>query len=393
MKILHTSDLHLGDIWRGNPRWQDQMRVLDEILALCDAHDVDMLLVAGDVFSDRVPGRHETVARNFLKRLQPHLQRGRAVFLLRGNHDPFPLFQLMSVLLQEMAGRDRWPLVVAAEPDIYSVPGHALQVVALPYVGPNWLRARAFDPEQDPDERVVNLAGMLGRQLEWLYRQADPAVPAIFTAHMTVRGASLTPEIEAESGYHREMLLERDRLPDFTSYNALGHIHLTQSVSAAKPTWYSGAPERVNLGERSYSPCVLLVTTPDTPGGEAAVRKLFLESPTPFIDEDLTGVAAVESFCARGLPDPLGELRLAGIPAAERAALEAAIRRVAPRIGIRWQRDEQPHLPDLTPRIDPLDVPRFVHSYLESEYAGRPEQRAKLAAAFDALWSEEEGAA
>jgi DNA repair exonuclease SbcCD nuclease subunit len=210
---------------------------------------------------------------------------------------------------------------------------------------------------------------------------------------MTVRGASLTPEIEAESGYHREMLLERDRLPDFTSYNALGHIHLTQSVSAAKPSWYSGSPERVNLGERSYSPCVLLVTTPDTPGGEAAVRKLLLQSPTPFIDEELIGVAAVEAFSARGLPDPLGELRLTGVPMAERGAVEADLRRVAPRIGIRWQRDETPQLPEQPPRIDPLDVPHFVHTYLESEYADRPEKRARLAAAFDVLWSEEEGAA
>jgi len=393
MKILHTSDLHLGDIWRGIPRWNDQMRVLDEILCLCAEHDVDLLLVAGDVFSDRVQGRHEAVAKRFLEKLRPALQRGMAVFLLRGNHDPFALFDLMGLMMQEMAGGDRWPLVIAALPGVYPIPGRALQVVALPYVGPSWLHEQHFDPEQDPEERVAGLTGQLGMALDWLYHQSAPGVPTIFTAHMTVRGASLTPEVEAESGYHREMMLERERLPDFTSYNALGHIHLTQSLNAVKPTWYSGSPERVNQGEREYLPCVLLVETPDTPGGAASVRKLYLDSCTVFLNETLRGVDAVAAFCARGLRDPLGELELAQIPISERGGVEAQIRVVAPRILFRWQREDEPEPVVDANRVDPADVPHFFHAYVEQAYAQQPDQRAKLAAAFDALWSEQAEAA
>ncbi len=56
MRLLHTSDLHIGASWRGMSRRDDQRRVLGEILGLCDAHAVDALLVTGDVFSDRVEG-------------------------------------------------------------------------------------------------------------------------------------------------------------------------------------------------------------------------------------------------------------------------------------------------------------------------------------------------
>ena len=120
MKILHTSDFHFGKRWGGISLIDDQTRVLDEILALCELHDVDMLLVAGDVFSDRIEGnRLADIAQTLLTRLRPLLERGRIVFLLRGNHDSIDLFDLLSFLLTEVSGKDSLPLVVASRPNIY----------------------------------------------------------------------------------------------------------------------------------------------------------------------------------------------------------------------------------------------------------------------------------
>src|SRR5690349_12783105 len=103
MKMLHTSDLHYGHVWRGAPRLEDQNRVLDEILALCEARNVELLLIAGDVFSNRLDHTSPaSIARRLLERLAPHLKRGMGVFLLYGNHDNLPLFQLMGALTAEM---------------------------------------------------------------------------------------------------------------------------------------------------------------------------------------------------------------------------------------------------------------------------------------------------
>src|SRR5688500_7417717 len=113
MLMLHTSDLHYGHVGLDTNRVPDQNRVLDEILTLCQERNVRLLLVAGDVFSNRLGSASPaSVARQLLTRFAPHLERGMAVFLLCGNHDNLPLFQLMRTFTAEMAGdAGRWPLV------------------------------------------------------------------------------------------------------------------------------------------------------------------------------------------------------------------------------------------------------------------------------------------
>ncbi len=391
MKLLHTADLHLGLRWRGHSRRADQRRVLAEILELCDRHAVDLLLVAGDVFADRPERGHATVARELLEQMRPHLERGRAVCLLRGNHDPFDFFQLLRLLVAEAGGTGRWPLVVADLPRVYPVPGLPLQIVALPYLEPGRLQLAALDPTVTPDEQVVGLIGQLALKVERLGGQIDRTRQAIFAGHIHVTGASLSPEIEVEAGYHRELRLDPDRLPHYTAYNALGHIHLGQAVrGAAKPTWYAGAPDRLDLGERDYTPGVLLVTLPDRPGGVAEVEPIPLAGCTPFIRRELRGEDAVAALCAELPPghDPLGEVTIADVPAHRYAALEGAIRTVAPRLHVTFL------VPEIAPaergaaELDPHDVPAVVRDYLARAFGEEPRRRERLQAAFDALWSE-----
>lgn len=393
MRILHTSDLHLGLISDGHSRRADQERVLDEILALCDAHAVDLLLIAGDLFSDRVEGgRHEEVARRLLQRLRDHLQRGRAVVLLRGNHDPLALFGLMRVMAAELAGADRWPLVVADMPNVYGVPGRDLQIVALPYIRPGWLRDQTMDALAGPQAQVTGLSGMLAWQLKHRIEPlVDPRRPAIFTAHVVVSGAQLNEQIEFETGYARELWLDKANLPHYTSYNALGHIHLLQEVAGtAAPTWYSGAPDRVDAGERAYRPRVLLVDAPDTPGGRADVREIAIQSSTSFVRrvgaEALDGVEQAERFLAEHEGrDPIGRVDIAGAPAAARAALLERFGRALPRVRVRFAIEDLPPPASADGRPDHHDVRTTVLDYLGRAFAERPEQRARLEAAFVAL--------
>ncbi|TAK28734.1 MAG: exonuclease subunit SbcD [Chloroflexota bacterium] len=390
MKLMHTSDLHLGSVWRGKSRQKDEQRVLAEVLSLCDQHNVDILLVAGDVFADRVEGNHAQVARRFLEQLRTHLQRGRVVFLLRGNHDPLDLFQLMRLLVSEMAGGSQWPLMVADLPGIYRVFDQRLQIVALPYIGPRWLREQPREVEAEPEEQMAGLSGLLAYYVEQLYRKATPGIPSVFTGHMLLTGAQLRPDLAFETGYDRELWLQPSRLPQFTSYNAMGHLHLTQEIAGAgKPTWYSGAPDRWDLGERDYTPQVLLVEVPTSPGGVATVEPLALSTCTPFVRQTLDGVDAVDNFCSTVTAiDPLGELEIAGVPVASRGAVEAQIRRSAPRLLIRWAFDAEPLAPQYEAWLDPGDVPGTVTRYLQSAYSEQPAKLTRLASAFETLWSE-----
>jgi exonuclease SbcD len=390
MNILHTSDLHLGDTWDTHPRLSDRMRVLGEILGLCEQHDVDILLITGDIFADRVKGSLPDVARQFLEMLRDQLARGMAVFLLRGNHDDFRFFQLLRILVNEMAGKDRWPLVIADLPKIYSVPSYPIQILALPYLSPGWLERHPPEAEVSPEERLVGLTGVLANHVHWLGQQVDPKMPAIFAAHVLVSGASYSSEKEVEPGYARELVLAPKYLPHFTSYNALGHIHLAQRVEhTTKPTWYAGGPDRLNLGEQDYQPRVLLVNTPDRPGGEASVEEIPLTTCTPFIRQTLSGLGDLEEFCNRiPAPDPLGILTLADIPVDHRTRAEALIRQAAPRLRIEWALQVGPTNVDQSPgdHLDFYDIPATVGTYLDNAYGKHPEKLVRLRWAFDKLF-------
>lgn len=392
MKILHTSDLHMGKRWHGISLLEDQDRVLDEILAQCDEHEVDMLLIAGDVFSDRVDGNKPAdVAWHLLKKLREPLEHGRVVFLLRGNHDPFDLFGLMNLMLTEMAGKDGLPLIVANLPGIYPVPGLSSQVIALPYLSPSWLRTQPFSLNTTPDEQVAQLSGLLSLQLRQLYTTIPSGTPTIFVGHMQVSGTIIRPDMEFESGYHRELWLHPSDLPQFTSYNALGHIHLGQQIrGVGKPSWYSGAPNRLDLGERDYQPHVLLVTTPETPGGIATVMPLTLETCTRWVLEELHGNEDVDRFCSSLGPAYIGDAKIFDIPVSYRSDTETRIRDIAPRVRVQWMSQAVIGEPVGVEPEGPSaqDVYGTVHTYLERAFAQEPARRVRLEEAFEGLWSE-----
>jgi exonuclease SbcD len=389
MKILHTSDLHLGDTWRGNPRLTDQLRVLEEVLDLSIQHKVEMLIITGDIFGDRLEAKLSDIARQFLQRIHERLQRDQVVFLLRGNHDPFNFFQLLRVILDQWAGPYHVPLVIADLPEVYKIPGKNLQVLALPYLSPSMIEQQAQAPGISPEERINILEGRLTSYINLLGQQVDPKVPAIFVGHVLVRGTRFNAETIVEQGMLRELTISSRDLPGFTSYNALGHIHLAQFVkNTEKPTWYSGGPDRLDMGERSYCPQVLLITTPDQPGGLAQVEPILLKTSTPFISETAAGIDAVEAFCRTVTgTNPLGVLELSDIPVDRRAVVEQAIHVAAPRLELRWVLEPAAAtgIESAAPGPDFHDVAGTVQTYLAGRFSNQPDRLTRLIKAFETL--------
>lgn len=389
MRLLHTSDLHLGGAWDGQDRRADNKRVLGEVLELCDHHMVDLLLITGDIFSDRPRGTLAAVARDFLQQLKPQMQGGLRVVLLRGNHDNLAFFELLRQLVDDVIGCNSTALMIADKPGIYTVPRSDLQIVALPYISLSMLDREASDATVGADDRLVNLAGRLAQHMSMLYSRVDPGRPAIFAGHITVSGARISEEQEFEAGYARELVLAPDSLPHFTSYNALGHIHFSQEIrTAAKPTWYAGGFDRHDRGEREYAPQVLLVELPQRPGGSAEVTPIPLTRCTPFIESACETREDVSRLCARiAGTDPLGRIRLS-VPYADRAGCEAQLVDAAPRVRLVFEGVE-PLLVIDDDVINPRDVPATVYQYLEMNYSTEA-RRERLRQAFDRLWQEAE---
>lgn len=387
MRILHTSDLHLGGTWERQDRKVDEQRVIGEILELCNQYAVDLLLITGDVFTDERPHLRMSVARRFFQQLAPAMRRGMRLVLLRGNHDDLEFFRLLRYVCQEwLDGQGSTP-VIADVPDVYEVPESDLQIIALPYLTPSMLEQNAADASVDADQRVVGLSGLLSQRLLALYRNAKSDRRAIFVGHVSVRGAHITKGFEYQSGYNHELWITADALPQFTCYNALGHIHLSQQItSAGKPTWYAGSPDRHNLGEREYSPQILLIDLPDRPGGVADVRPIPIARCTPFEDLALDTPQEVRTFCERVRDtNPLGKVAL-NVAFADRAECEDEIRRAAPRLNITFATRMDTSI-EVMDDFDPYDVAGTVRDFIERSYTDA-EKKARLLTGFARLWEE-----
>src|SRR6185369_17286232 len=95
MRILHTSDWHLGLRLSGCDRTDDLFSQVGRICQLAEENKCDVLLVAGDVFVNRSPENTKRLA----DLLSPYVRRGLHIVLVRGNHDKPDHFQMMRALL------------------------------------------------------------------------------------------------------------------------------------------------------------------------------------------------------------------------------------------------------------------------------------------------------
>lgn len=85
MKILHTSDWHVGKRLMGRERLDEQSEVLDEIAAICEKENIELVLIAGDVFDTYTPCAE--AEELFYEKIKKIAGAERAVLIISGNHD------------------------------------------------------------------------------------------------------------------------------------------------------------------------------------------------------------------------------------------------------------------------------------------------------------------
>jgi DNA repair protein SbcD/Mre11 len=252
MRILHTSDWHLGHKIRGNHDYTDELfNQIERICQLTEKHEVDVLLVAGDIFVRRAP----ELTKRLAKVLSPYVQRGLHIILLPGNHDDREHFRMMSALLSlEQGASDRVHIIetrcILRVKDV--------QFAIIPYPNRELLEPHRADATGKTERNVV-LSTAYANLVRSVIDALDPSLPAVFVAHINVAGVT-TPS-EKELSYVR---LGRADLPlaSNLAYIALGHIHQQQQIEHPIPCWYSGNIERLDMGEREDDKSVLLVDVP-----------------------------------------------------------------------------------------------------------------------------------
>ena len=268
MKLLHTSDWHLGRALDSRKRYDEYDAFLNWLAELIESQEIDALLVAGDVFDSTTPSnRAQELYYRFLCRVAA--SPCRHVVVTAGNHDspsflnaPRELLKFLNIHVVGCAAESPADEVIVIKgPD-----GEPrLIVCAVPYLRDRDIRiAEAGESVEDKEWKIVEGIRAHYRQVydAALEKQAllKRAVPIIAMGHLyTVGGKTVDGDGVRELYIGSLLHVGRDVFPDCIDYLALGHLHIPQCVGGSDFIRYSGSPLAIGFGEAVQKKSVVLV--------------------------------------------------------------------------------------------------------------------------------------
>ncbi len=278
MKILHTSDWHLGQSFIHRNRKDEHQAVLSQIIQIIIAEKIDVLLVAGDIFDTGYPPNYAlTQYYEFLRQMLRETQ-CRHIVITGGNHDspatlnaPRELLRFLDVRVVGCAERNAQQ-ELKPEIEFLELMSDNQEVEAIIFAVP-YLRDRDLK-FSIAGETAAQRAEILKNAIKEHYQKGAKMaekyihknIPILTTGHLFAAG--LTDETgeqmerqEAENDIHIGNLgkIEADTFPDIFSYVALGHIHKPQKVGGKNHIRYSGSPIPLSFSERQDKKSVVIL--------------------------------------------------------------------------------------------------------------------------------------
>jgi DNA repair protein SbcD/Mre11 len=366
MRLIHTSDWHLGSFYYGYDRMEELFRQVEQVCALASEHKADALLVAGDIFECRTKERAHETTKRLARTLAPYIQDGLHVILMPGNHDDREHFRMMHSLLELEHGECERIHVISDRDDfLFQING--VQFIAVPYPARELLEKHRAD--LTGAQRNVALNARLAELVRGLTGHLDPDRPALFTTHINVEGVTLTSG--KETTYLEDLKLSRNDLPANVSYIALGHIHQAHAIEHVVPCHYSGSFDRMDMGEWKDEKCVLLVDISQT--GPATVTSLPLKA-TPFYDITISS-SEIDSLSERykDCDRAFVRLHIKCVAGDDTVALRCRVNEIFPRcIDLDFPGEHLSRLSTNAP-AQPKDYVTTVTDYLSQLYGNDPD--------------------
>jgi DNA repair protein SbcD/Mre11 len=349
VRLLHTSDWHVGKVLKGQSRLDEQIRALGQVVEVAKQEAPDLIVVAGDLYDTASPTADATkVVTRALSALRAT---GADVVAIGGNHDNGPALDALRPWADAAGITLRG--AVTSRASEHTVAGRTgggeeWRLVALPFLSQRYaVRASEMFDLTDAEATQTyadHIARLIGSLAEGAFGRDTVN---LVTTHLTVLGATQGGgEREAHTimGYAVPVTV----FPQAAHYVALGHLHRAQTVPGPCPVRYSGSPLAIDFGEAENASSVSIVdVTKDT---AAKVRDVPITAATPL----------------RTVHGTLAELEQLD---AEGAWLRVFVRE-APRAGLR--EEVQALLPTaLEVRIDPAMLPETATDRPAQARAGR----------------------
>ncbi|WP_426338663.1 exonuclease SbcCD subunit D C-terminal domain-containing protein [Pseudoduganella sp. S-14] len=351
MRLLHTSDWHLGQSLHNFDRHYEHQRFLDWLLDTIVSEQADALLVAGDIFDNANPSAASQ------RQLYSFLQQARArapqldIVVIAGNHDspgrleaPGPLLEVhgttvvgyphrgadgkidMERMLVPLTGKDgavaAWVLAI---PFLRHGDVPRLPVVEV---------AAGEDVAPQPDPYLSGIAELYRQALELAAARAAEGQAIVAMGHCHMVNGTMSADSERRIVIGGTEMLPTGIFPPPIAYAALGHLHLAQQVGPHAHIRYCGSPIPLSFAETGYRHQVLRI---DLEGAQVAeisvlpvpraVQLLRVPEKPATLEEVKAALAAIDLPEAPLEQQPLLEVRIK-LTAPEpglRAAVEEAL--------------------------------------------------------------------
>jgi exonuclease SbcD len=302
VKILHTSDWHVGKTIRGVSRLDEHRRVLAEIAGIARERKVDLIAVAGDLYESAAPSAD--AEQVVLRAVLDLHDTGAKVVVIAANHDNPGRFEAIRPLLCELGIT---VLGHVARPEAGGVVEHTTaageraHLALLPFCSQRYAIRAAELMVQDAADNIGAYAEKVRGIIHALTADFGGGAVNLVVGHAMVRGGQTGGgERDAQTSFE-DYWIDASSFPSAATYVALGHLHLAQKMPGGAPIWYSGSPIQVDFGEAGAGKHVLVVEA--APGLPAAIEQVpittgeqlrtltgtFAELTAIATDEDLTG--------------------------------------------------------------------------------------------------------
>ncbi len=304
MKILHTSDWHLGKSLDGISRLNEQNIFLDEILNILEREKIDLILISGDIFDSPLPSaKAENMLYRYLKRYSDGGKR--PIIIISGNHDSSEKLEALNSLSMDLGiifignintvipeGRYGELNVVKSGRGFLNVELNEEKavIITVPYLNDKSVFSN-IEGEIEEISLQRNYSKDIGNLLNNLCLNFQDDSINIVVAHLFLQsGEPCDSERELLGG---ALLVNTEDLPSSPQYYALGHLHKAQNFKHKySKLSYSGAPIKYSKSERNNKNSVNIVEVKK--GIEAEVKREYLSNPKPI--EIWTAYSPIEAI-------------------------------------------------------------------------------------------------
>ncbi|WP_075186786.1 exonuclease SbcCD subunit D C-terminal domain-containing protein [Teredinibacter haidensis] len=265
MRILHTSDWHLGRTLYGKKRYQEFEAFLNWLAEIIERDEIDTLLVAGDIFDTSAPSnRAQELYYRFLCRVAA--SDCRHVVVIAGNHDSPSFLNAPKALLKVLDVHVIGNLSENMEEEVLVLNNAQgkpeLIVCAVPYLRDRDIRiAEAGESIEDKEQKLLegirSHYSAIAAVADQKNNELEVKVPIVGMGHLFTAGGQTIDGDGVRELYVGSLAhVNATIFPDSFDYVALGHLHVPQKVGGFEHIRYCGSPIPMGFGEAKQQKCV-----------------------------------------------------------------------------------------------------------------------------------------